>query len=145
MPFSCGFVLLLTAKSAAVHSHFSSVWLEIRVNFLSDNRWIVGSFYLLTFGRDFARNTIALTLLAGLLGRCQLCLALYNPVDCSPPGSSVRGDSPGKNTGVGCYALLQGVFPMQELNLVSLMSPALAGRFFSTGTIWEALERHFRS
>ena len=55
----------------------------------------------------------------------QLCLTLCTSMDCSHPGSSVRGDSPGKNTGVGCYALLQGVFPMQELNLVSLMSPAL--------------------
>ena len=25
-------------------------------------------------------------------------------------------DSPGKNTGVGCHALLQGNFPTQELN-----------------------------
>ena len=33
---------------------------------------------------------------------------LCNLMDCSPPGSSVPGDSPGKNTGVGCYALLQG-------------------------------------
>ena len=37
-------------------------------------------------------------------------------MDCSPPGSSVYGDSPGKNTGVGCHALLQGVFPPQGLN-----------------------------
>ena len=29
-------------------------------------------------------------------------------MDSSPPGSSVHGDSPGKNTGVGCHALLQG-------------------------------------
>ena len=28
-------------------------------------------------------------------------------VDCSLPGSSAHGDSPGKNTGVGCHALLQ--------------------------------------
>ena len=35
---------------------------------------------------------------------------LCNPMDCSPPGSSVHGDSPGKNTGVGCHALLQGIF-----------------------------------
>ena len=27
------------------------------------------------------------------------------------PGSSVHGDSPGKNTGVGCHALLQGASP----------------------------------
>ena len=32
---------------------------------------------------------------------------LCNPMDCSLPGSSVRGDSPGKNTGVGCYATSQ--------------------------------------
>jgi len=31
---------------------------------------------------------------------------LCDPMDCSPPGSSVHGDSPGKNTGVGCHALL---------------------------------------
>ena len=37
-------------------------------------------------------------------------------MDCSPLGSSVNGDSPGKNTGVGCYALLQGIFPTQVLN-----------------------------
>ena len=38
-------------------------------------------------------------------------------MDCSPPGSSVRGiDFPGKNTGVGCHFLLQGVFPTQGSN-----------------------------
>ena len=37
-------------------------------------------------------------------------------MDCSPPGSSVHGDSPGKNTAVGCHALLQGIFITQELN-----------------------------
>jgi len=37
-------------------------------------------------------------------------------MDCSPPGSSVHGDSPGKNTGVGGHALLQGIIPTQGLN-----------------------------
>ena len=37
----------------------------------------------------------------------QLCLTLFIPMDCSPPGSSVHGDSPGKNTRVGGHALLQ--------------------------------------
>ena len=46
----------------------------------------------------------------------QWCLTLCDPVDYSPPGSSVRADSPGKNTGVGCHALLQGIFPTQGLN-----------------------------
>ena len=43
--------------------------------------------------------------------------ALWDPTDSSPPGSSVHGDSPGKNTGVGCHALLQGVFSTQRSNL----------------------------
>ena len=34
----------------------------------------------------------------------------------SPPGSSVHGDSPGKNTGVGFHALLQGNLPNPGLN-----------------------------
>ena len=46
----------------------------------------------------------------------QLCLTLCDRIDCSPPGPSVHGDSPGKNTGVGCHALLQGIFPTQGLN-----------------------------
>ena len=47
----------------------------------------------------------------------QLCLTLCNPMDCSPPGSSVHGiDSPGKNIGVGCHTLLQGIFSTQGWN-----------------------------
>ena len=44
------------------------------------------------------------------------CLRLCNLMDSSPLGSSVHGISPGKNTGVGCYALLQGIFPTQGSN-----------------------------
>ena len=46
----------------------------------------------------------------------QSCLTLCDPMDCSTPSSSVHGDSPGKNTGVGCHVLLQGIFPTQESN-----------------------------
>ena len=45
----------------------------------------------------------------------QSCPTLCDPMDCSPPGSSACGDSPGKNTGVGCRALLQGIFLTQGL------------------------------
>ena len=44
------------------------------------------------------------------------CPAICNPMDCSLPGFSVHGDSPGMNTGVGCHALLQGIFPTQGSN-----------------------------
>ena len=49
-------------------------------------------------------------------GVSQSCPALCDPMDCSPSDSSVHGDSPGKNTGVGCHVLLQGVFPTQGSN-----------------------------
>ena len=59
------------------------------------------------------KETCAVRVCAKLL---QLCLTLCNPMDCSLPGSSVCGDSPGKNTGVGCRAFFQGVFPTQGSN-----------------------------
>ena len=43
----------------------------------------------------------------------QLCPTLCDPTEYSLPGSSVHRDSPGKKTGVGCHALLQGIFPAQ--------------------------------
>ena len=46
----------------------------------------------------------------------QSSLSLCNPMDCNPPGFSVFGDSPDKNTGVSCHALLGGIFPTQRLN-----------------------------
>ena len=36
-------------------------------------------------------------------------------MDYKPPGSSVHGDSTSKNTGMGCYTLLQGIFATQGL------------------------------
>ena len=47
------------------------------------------------------------------------------------------------NTGVGCHALLQRIFPTQGLNLhISLASPALASGFFTISTTWEAPSMH---
>ena len=46
----------------------------------------------------------------------QSCPTLCDPTDCSLPGSSVHGDSPGRNTAAGCHALLQGIFPTQGSN-----------------------------
>ena len=40
----------------------------------------------------------------------QLCPTLCDPMDSSLPGSSIHGDSPDKNTGVGCRFLLQRIF-----------------------------------
>ena len=54
------------------------------------------------------------------------CPTLCSSVDHSPPGSSVHEILPGKNTGVGCHALPQGIFPTQG----SDPSLSLAGGFF---------------
>ena len=48
---------------------------------------------------------------AKLLQLCDFC----DPVNFSPPGSC-SWNSPGKNTGVGCHALLHGIFPIQGSN-----------------------------
>ena len=50
----------------------------------------------------------------------QLCLTLCDSRDCSPTPPSrllCPWDSPGKNTGMGCHALLQGIFPTQDSNV----------------------------
>ena len=45
-----------------------------------------------------------------------MCPTLCDSMDCSPPGFFVHRDSPGKNTGVSCHALFQGILPTQGLN-----------------------------
>ena len=51
-----------------------------------------------------------------MLGKLlQLCWTLWDPIGCSPPGSSLW-DSPAKNTGMGCHGLLQGTFWTQGSN-----------------------------
>ena len=41
----------------------------------------------------------------------------FQPMDCYPAGSSLHGNSPGRNTRLGCHVLLPGMFPTQGLNL----------------------------
>jgi len=38
-------------------------------------------------------------------------LILCDPLDCCPAGLLCTWDSPGKNTGVSCHAVFQGIFP----------------------------------
>ena len=63
----------------------------------------------------------------------QVCVTLWTVAHQAP----LSMEFPGKNTGVGCHALLQGIFPTQGLN-PHPMSLTLAGRFFTTSTTWEA-------
>ena len=45
---------------------------------------------------------------------------LCDPMGCSLPGFSVHGDSPDKNTGVGCHFLFHSIFLTQGLKLYLL-------------------------
>ena len=63
-----------------------------------------------------SREMLTLQLLLFVVLVAQSSPTLCDPMDCSLPGSSVHGYSPGKNTGVGCHALLQGIFPTQGWN-----------------------------
>ena len=62
-------------------------------------------------------TTIALQSFQNMCSIAKLCPALFDPMDYSLPGSFCAWDFPGKNTGVGCHFLLQGIFLTQESNL----------------------------
>ena len=78
-------------------------------------------FVLLCLGWEFSH--LFLVSSESLLGRrlllfpCTVMSQLFaTPWTVSPPVSSVHRDSPVKNTGVGCHALLQGIFLTQRWN-----------------------------
>ena len=59
------------------------------------------------------------------------CLTLLLPKGLQPASLLCPWDFPGKNTGVGCHFLFQGIFPTQGLNMPS---PELIGGFFTNGS-----------
>ena len=62
---------------------------------------------------------MAITSLKEIVLRAKLlqsCPTLCDPMDCSPSRLLYPWDSPGKNTGVDCHFLLQGIFLTQRLN-----------------------------
>ena len=67
----------------------------------------------------------------------QSCLTLCDPMDYSPPGSSVDGIFQAK---ILEWLTLPspGDLPDPGVELESLWSPALTGRFFTTRATWEA-------
>ena len=67
----------------------------------------------------------------------QLCPALCNPMNCSPPGSSVRGILWARMLEWVAMLSSRGIFQHRD-RTESLVSPALAGGFFTTSATWEA-------
>ena len=69
----------------------------------------------------------------------QLCLILCDPMDCSPPGSSVHRIIQARILN-GLPFTTQGDLPDAGIEPASLESLALAGRFFTTRSTWEAAQ-----
>ena len=65
----------------------------------------------------------------------QSCLTLWDPKDWSLPGSSVHEDRQEYWSGLPC--LPPGDLPDPGIKPESLMSPALAGGFFTTSASWK--------
>ena len=85
------------------------MWMNLKVK-ESPTSWVGQEMAFLAWGEMYVNKRAVLCLAA------QLCLTLCDPMDSSPPGPSVHGDSPGENTGMGCHALLQGILPTQGSN-----------------------------
>ena len=83
--------------------------------------WLTSNYVLLTFPRSLCAKL-----------SCSV-VSLCNTMDCSPPGSSVHGHSPGKNTGVGCHTLSRVSNQPRDQTQVS----CIAGRCF---TFWASRE-----
>ena len=118
-----------SSLSSAV-CRLSSHWLESKkkVKMLSHVRlWLIGGEVIGWCSRNLQHN-LKLTIL--YLGRgpyylccvlclvAQSCLILCRPHGLQPSRLLCPWDSLGKNTGVGCYALLQGIFSTQGSNPV---------------------------
>ena len=96
--------------NADTYSYYGSAYLFLL--FLPSEMLLPGFDFVYTVCSDQTLGTLC----AVLCLVSQPCLILCDPMDCSLPCFSVHGDSPGKNTGVGCHALLQGIFPTQGSN-----------------------------
>ena len=94
----------------------------ISFHFLRRNTWVIisvlpSSHVILGSAAKYTKKLFVFVLEV-LLAMCanllQSCPTLCNLMDCSPPGSSVHGHSAGKNTGAGCHAFHQGIFPPRD-------------------------------
>ena len=86
-------------------------------------------------------STVYVCVCAQLL---QSCRTVCNPMDCSPPdsasppGSSVHGILQARTREWVAMSSSRGTSQPRDQTQISHISPALAGRFFTTSTTWEA-------
>ena len=83
------------------------------------------------------KNMLVTVLSCACAKSLQSCPTLCKPMDCSPPGSSLHGILQATRK-LECPFPSPGDLPKPGIEPTSLMSPGLAGRFFSTSATWEA-------
>ena len=78
---------------------------------------------------------------------CLVTIVMSNslqPYGLQPARLPYPWNSPGKNTGVGCHVLLQGIFLARGSRPRRLLTPpALVCEFFTTSASWKALNVYF--
>ena len=74
----------------------------------------------------------------------QSCPTLCDRINCSPPGSSVHVVFSRQEYWSGLPCPPPGDLPGPVIGPSSLMSPALAGRSFTTNVTWEAQRKIFK-
>ena len=67
----------------------------------------------------------------------QSCPTLCNPVDSSPPGSSVHGIFQSRILNMGCHSLFQGIFLIQGLNCCLLHLLHWQVNFLTLRQLWK--------
>ena len=116
-------------KSLCLHGVWGSTLCQVNVFWFINPEAFQKTLSLLDFYRGFITYMHAESL--------QSCLTFCNPIDCSPLGFSVC-----RILQQECWSGLpfppSGDLPNPGIEPVSLMSPALAARFFTTSITWEA-------
>ena len=79
--------------------------------------------------------------IVSLLFSCSIMSDSLRPRGLQPARLLCLWDFLGKNTGVGCHFLLQGIFPTPGIEPASLKSPALVGGFFTPRDAGEAVNK----
>ena len=112
------------------------------LNVLILKNWNVDLGFL---GAIYSDNQLSKVVLCCCYLGSKLCPILCDPVDYSPPGSSVCGISPGKTTRVDCHFQLQGIFLTRGLThiCVSCTAGGFPPRWAISKSLWVAVTRAF--
>ena len=119
----CHFILVFipTWTSKAYYNTSSIQWTDLWK--ILSQETIFPKILSAEYKQDTIKHCVQCATIYGFKCGCahtQSCPTLCDIMDCSPPGSSAHGDSPGRDTRVGCHFLLQRIFQTQGLNLSPL-------------------------